>query len=84
MAQVAALRQAYVCLGFMNAAATNITNNQDVDSLDELKVLRDEDIVNLCKVVRRPGGMIPNPQAGRRTWGPSDHPQPWDSRIPSG
>ena len=64
MAQVAALRQAYVRLGFTNAAAQNITNDQDIDSLGELKVLRDEDVVNLCKVVRRPGGMIANPQAG--------------------
>jgi hypothetical protein len=61
MAQVNALRQAYVRLGFTNAAAQCITADQGIDSLEELRVLRDADISNLCKVVRRPGGTIPNP-----------------------
>lgn len=61
MAQVAALRQAYVRLGFSNAAAHSITDEQQIDTVAELGLLYDDDIETLCKVVRRPGGTIPNP-----------------------
>ena len=61
MAQVAALRQAYVRLGFSNAAAHSITDDQQIDTVIELGLLQDDDIETLCKVVRRPGGTIPNP-----------------------
>ena len=61
MAQVAALRQAYVRLGFTNLAAHAITDDQQIDTIAELSLLQDDDIETLCKVVRRPGGTIPNP-----------------------
>jgi hypothetical protein len=32
--------------------------------IDELKMLKDNDVIKLCKALRRPGGMVPNP-AGR-------------------
>ena len=63
MAQVAALRQAYVRLGFTNNAAHAITDDQQIDTITELGLLQDADIETLCKVVRRPGGTIPNPVA---------------------
>ena len=63
MAQVAALRQAYVRLGFTNAAAHAITDDQQIDTVTELGLLTDDDVETLCKVIRRPGGTIPNPVA---------------------
>lgn len=48
-------------LGFSNDAAQAITGDQGIDSIDELKVLSDAEVENLCKVVRRPGGTVPNP-----------------------
>jgi hypothetical protein len=51
-------------MGFEDAAtSTSITDNQDVNSLEELKILRDNEITNLCKALRRPGGLIDNPNA---------------------
>jgi hypothetical protein len=79
MAQVNALRQAYVRLGFTVAAATSIIADQGIDSLEELQVLRDSDISNLCKVVRRPGGTIANPQAGA----PGQNPEIPNPGIPA-
>ena len=63
MAQVAALRQVYVRLGFTNAAAHAITDDQQIDTVTELGLLTDDDVETLCKVIRRPGGTIPNPVA---------------------
>ena len=63
MAEVAALRQALVRLGFTNEAATYITTDQGIDSLEQLRYLTDEECTNLCKVTRRPGGTIDNPEA---------------------
>ena len=57
------MRQAYVRLGFTQAAALAITDVQGVDSIEELRMLKDAEIANLCKVMRRPGGTIPNPNA---------------------
>eukprot|EP00978_Attheya_sp_CCMP212_P037960 scaffold183518_cov25-Attheya_sp.AAC.1 len=43
-----------------NAAAAVITDEQGVDELSEIT---DHEIESLCKVVRRPGGAVPNPNA---------------------
>lgn len=59
-----AMRAAFVRLGFTNAAANDIAADQGIDSVDELSLLTDSEIEALCKVVRRPGGTIANPQAG--------------------
>ena len=64
MADVVALCAALTCLGFSAKGAGFITNDQGLDTLDELKVLTNDEIESLCKVVRRPGGTIPNPNAG--------------------
>ena len=61
MAAAIAIRNLYVRMGFTQAAATEITDNQEYDSLNELRLLSDANVAKLCKVVRRPGGQIPNP-----------------------
>lgn len=64
MATPAAMRAAYSRLGFSAAAAQAITDQQGIDSVDELELLTNEEIENLCKALRRPGGTIANPDAG--------------------
>ncbi len=59
MADVVALRTALTRLGFTNDAAVYITGTQGFDNLDEFKLLDDDEVTNLCKVVRRPGGTLP-------------------------
>ena len=48
-------------LGFTNAAAVFITDQQGLDSLDEFHPLTDDEVENLIKVTHHPGGTIPNP-----------------------
>ena len=64
MSNVVALRAALTCLGFSAKAAVFIAANQGMDTLDELKVLTNDEIESLCKVVWLPGGTVPNPNAG--------------------
>ena len=52
-----ALRSAYVRIGFSAKAALVINDAQGIDCMEELKVLTDGEIENLCKVIRRPGGI---------------------------
>jgi hypothetical protein len=59
------MRTAMQRLGCSQGAAQAIVNEQGIDSIDELKALKDEDVVALCKVVRRPGGTVPNPNAAQ-------------------
>jgi len=61
MAQHAAMRQVFQRLGFSQQAATAVVDDQGINSLDELRILKDDEITNLCKVIRRPGGQIANP-----------------------
>eukprot|EP00978_Attheya_sp_CCMP212_P016839 scaffold44472_cov54-Attheya_sp.AAC.4 len=63
MADLASTRQLLVRMCFTNAAAAVITDEQGVDELSEIKILTDDEIASLCKVVRRPGGAVPNPNA---------------------
>ena len=63
MADPAAMRQALVRLGFTQDAANAITQDQGIDSMEELKTLKDSEVKDLCDVVRKPGGTIPNPNA---------------------
>lgn len=63
MTDAAAMRTAMQRLGCTLAAAQAIVNDQGIDSLVELKVLKDNDVATLCKVIRRPGGTIVNPNA---------------------
>ena len=64
MADVVALRAAFTRLGFSAKAAGFITNDQGLNTLDELKVLTNDKIESLCKVVWRPGGKVPNSNSG--------------------
>ena len=54
----------FVRIGFTNTASQVIINEQGLDSLDEIKLLTDDEIESLCKVIRRPGGTIPGPNPG--------------------
>ena len=64
MAAVAAMRAAYVRLGFIAQAAAAITDHQDIDSCEELGFLTNVEVESLCKAVHRSGGPIANPDAG--------------------
>ncbi len=55
------LRAMYARIGFTNGANDNIVDVQGIDSTRELGYLNDDDVVNLCKTIRRPGGHLPNP-----------------------
>jgi hypothetical protein len=65
MAAVAAFRTALRAIGFSIEAARTITDDQEISSIEELKMLFDNDVVELCKALRRPGGTIINPAAGQ-------------------
>ena len=45
-------------LDFSAGATNNITNDQGIDNLDELKLLNDNDCENLCKSIRCPGEKV--------------------------
>ena len=64
MAAAIAFRNALQLLGFSTNAAVYITGTEDIDSMEELEILEDKDIHNLCDSVRNPGGLIANPNAG--------------------
>jgi ribosomal protein L29 len=61
-AYAVAMRAAYVRLGFTQEAALLITDDQGIIELEEIRLMTDPEVVNLCKVLRRPGGtmMVPN------------------------
>jgi hypothetical protein len=61
MAELIALRTALQRLGFSQAASLAITDEQALDSLDELKLLVDSEVKDLCTALRKPGGLIANP-----------------------
>ena len=44
-------------------AAHSITVDQGLNSLEEIGLLTDGEVVNLCKALRKPGGMVANPDA---------------------
>ncbi len=45
-------------LGVENNACVSIVVEQDINSLEELRALKDTKVTYLCKVVRRPGGRL--------------------------
>ena len=55
----AAIQTALVRIGFVDAASQAIVEDQGIDSLAEIRILSDEEIANLGKLLRRPGGTIP-------------------------
>ena len=58
-----AIQTSLTCMGFTQEAADFITDDQDMNDLSEFKLMTDKEVESLCKVVRRPGGTIPNPSA---------------------
>ena len=54
-----ALRSAYGRIGFSAEYALVITDAKGVDCMEEIDVLTYGEIDNLCKVIRRPGGINP-------------------------
>ena len=54
-----ALQSAYVRIGFYTKAALVITDAQGIDCMGQLDILTDGEIKNLCKVIRRLGGINP-------------------------
>lgn len=65
-ANLVALRAALERMGFSQQARLYLTdpNGQGYGELSEFNHLTDEQITKLCSVTRRPGGTMPNPQAG--------------------
>ncbi|KAI2506147.1 hypothetical protein MHU86_8282 [Fragilaria crotonensis] len=55
----AVMRATLTRIGFSEAAAQAIVEDQGIDSLDEIKLMTDIEIESLCNIVRRPGGTIP-------------------------
>jgi hypothetical protein len=62
-ANLAALRAALTRMGFAAAVATNITDVENIDSLEELQLLSSNDVENLCQTIQNPGGLVNNPNA---------------------
>ena len=60
----AVMRQVMTCIGFSDAAAQALVDDQGMDTLDEIKLLTDDEVESLCKVIRCPGGTIPAPNVG--------------------
>jgi hypothetical protein len=58
---LAAMRQLFQCMGYSQVAVTAVVDKQGINSLGELRILKDMEITNLCKVIHRPGGQIANP-----------------------
>ena len=54
-----ALRSAYGRIGFSAEDALVITDAQGIDCMEKPKIITDGEIENLCKVIRRPGGINP-------------------------
>ena len=63
MANIQALRTCYTFLGFTQATAVSIVDDQGIDSATEIGFLKYGDIEALCKAVKRPGRTVANPDA---------------------
>ena len=55
----AAICTALVRIGFLDAAVQAIVEDQGINSLEEIHLLSDDEITNLGKLLRRPGGTVP-------------------------
>jgi hypothetical protein len=61
MAALNGMRTMLNRFGFTVAASQVIMDEQGLESLEEIKLLTDDEIKSLYRVIRRPGGMIPGP-----------------------
>jgi hypothetical protein len=58
------IHQSLARLGFSMNAAHSVTTDQGLNSLEEICLLTDGEVVNVCnKALRKPGGMAANPDA---------------------
>jgi hypothetical protein len=55
------LQAMHAHVGFTNGAINDIFDVQSVDSVRELECLNNDNCINLCKTIRRPGGHLPSP-----------------------
>ena len=60
-ANLVALRAALVHMGTTAEVANEITATQGIDTIEELRILTDDEVETLCYTIRRPGGLMPNP-----------------------
>ena len=60
-ANLAALRAALVRLGTTAEVANEITATQGIDTIEELRILTDDEVETLCRAIRRPGGLMLTP-----------------------
>ena len=58
MARVS-LHSAYVQISFSTEANLLITDTQGIDCIEELKIITDREIENMCKFISRSGGINP-------------------------
>jgi len=58
MAELQEIREALQRIGFSEEASEYITDNQGLDEVEEFRILSDDEVENLCKNTRRPGGII--------------------------
>jgi hypothetical protein len=61
----AVMRGVMTRIGFSEAAAQALVEEQGMSELEEIRPLSDDEVESLCKVIRRPGGTIPNPAGGQ-------------------
>ena len=64
MADAISLRSALTRMFSLSKADGFITDDQGLDTLDDLKLLTNDEIKILCKVVQSPGETFPNHTAG--------------------
>ena len=55
---IAVMRGVMTRIGFSELAAQALVEEQGMDDLQEIKLLSDDEIESLIKVIRRPGGTI--------------------------
>jgi ribosomal protein S13 len=54
----AIMRATFTRIGFSEPDAQALVEEQGIDSLEEVKLLTDDEIESLCEVIRRPGGTM--------------------------
>ena len=58
------MRGLFVRLGLSQPAAHFVVHDQSINQLSILQRLSDDEIDSLCRICRKPGGQIINPNAG--------------------
>ena len=65
MSATIALEAALGRLGWSSTGQSMTVEEQQIDSVEELSLLTDDCVENLCKVIRRPWRTMKNPNAGQ-------------------